>query len=258
MALITISDLEPEIGLITLNDPDNLNAMGEEMAKECRELVTVLKGKKPGYRALILTGAGRAFSAGGNLEMLKEKSNLSGEENRLRMLKFYDSFLSLLSLDIPIIAAINGHAIGAGLCVASACDIRIAAEGSKLGFTFAKLGLHPGMGATFFLPRVVGVARANELLLTGRVVMAEEALAMGLVSKVCKASDIVDQAKIIAHEILGCGPECIRQLLQSLRKNSTTLAAALEREALCQSINYASSEFKEGVQSVIEKRAAKF
>jgi enoyl-CoA hydratase len=163
-----------------------------------------------------------------------------------------------LDLEIPVIAAINGAAIGAGLCVASACDIRIAAQEAKLGFTFTRIGLHPGMGATYFLPRVVGAAVARELLLTGRVVEAGEALRIGLVSKVVPANDVLSAAVTIAKEILECGPLCTRQLLQSLRTPLHTPSEALQREALCQAVNYAGSEFAEGINAIREKRRAKF
>lgn len=258
MNLVTTQEIGNGVLLITLSDPDNLNAMSEKMAGEFKQVVQDLKTKENNLRAVILTGAGRAFSAGGDLEMLKNKSLLTGEENRNRMLSFYDSFLSIRKLKVPIIAAINGHAIGAGLCVATACDIRIAAEGAKLGFTFTRLALHPGMGATYFLPQVIGIAKATELLLTGRIVLADEALRLGLVSEVCESTAILDRAKGIANEIMQCGKEATRQLLESLRMPQASMQQALEREALCQSIDYASAEFKEGVQATIEKRQPKW
>lgn len=258
MALVEYEISEDQIGKITLNDPSNLNAMGQEMAAEFRALVERLRPDAKHIRALVVTGAGRAFSAGGNLEMLERKKAISGEENRRLMLEFYNSFLSILSLRVPLIAAINGHAIGAGLCVACACDIRIAAEGAKLGVTFTKLGLHPGMGGTYLLPRLIGFAAAAELMLTGRVIEAGEALRAGLVSRVVQATEVVEESLKVAREIAACGPESVRQTLESLRAGYGSLLEALEREALCQSINYASPEFAEGVRATIEKRAPKF
>lgn len=258
MALVLYEQLPGRIGRITLNDPDNLNAMGEEMAGEIRELVRRLSSDAKQLRALIITGAGRAFSAGGNLTMLERKTELSPEENRLRMQMFYDSFLSLLSLGVPLIAAINGHAIGAGLCLASACDLRVCSEKAKLGFTFTKLGLHPGMGATYFLPKVIGYAAALELLLTGRVITAEEGRRLGLISLVCPEGLVASEAEKLAAEISLGGGEAVRQVLESMRSGPHPLKNALEREALCQSLNYASTEFREGVRAAIEKRPAKF
>lgn len=257
MKLVQLENPSSSIALITFNDPKNLNAMSEEMAGEFSTLVGELS-KNNGLRAIVLTGAGRAFSAGGDLAMLERKTRLPGEENRRLMLNFYDSFLGILKLNIPLIAAINGAAVGAGLCVASACDIRISAKSVKLGFTFVKLGLHPGMGATYFLPRILGFSSAAELMLTGRMIEADEALRIGLVSKVVDDDKIRDEALAIAQEISQVGAEASRQLLESLRGGNTSLMQALEREALCQSINYASAEFKEGVSAVKEKRRPQF
>lgn len=258
MARVLFATLPGRIGQITLNDPDNLNAMGEEMATEFSALLERLRPESPSLRALVLTGAGRAFSAGGNLEMLESKRALSGEENRLRMLQFYRSFLEIRDLRVPLIAAINGHAVGAGLCLASACDIRIAGDKAKLGFTFTRLGLHPGMGATWFLPKVIGESAAMELLLTGRLIEADEALRLGLVSRIVPVAEVLAEALKVAGEISACGPESVRQVLETVRTGHGSLGAALEREAACQSINYASGEFAEGVRAAIEKRPAKF
>lgn len=258
MSLVNYEELEGRVGKITLNDPDNLNAMSEAMADEFAQVVATIDKKKEKLRAVILTGAGRAFSAGGHLEMLEKKRSIPGEQNRLLMLKFYHSFLDIRALGIPLIAALNGHAVGAGLCLATACDIRIAGEKSKLGFTFAKLGLHPGMGATYFLPRVIGPAAATELLITGRVIEVDEALRIGLVSRVVPADTVLSVAIETAREIAECGPEAVRQVLESLRFPASSLDSALQREAVCQGINYASPEFKEGLQATKEKRKAVF
>lgn len=258
MALVTFEKVADGIGKITLNDPNNLNAMGESMAKEFTAIVATLRDRSQGLRAIILTGAGRAFSAGGHLDMLDKKRQISGEKNRLLMLDFYESFLGILRLEVPLIAAINGHAVGAGLCLASACDVRVASSNAKFGVTFCKLGLHPGMGATYFLPRILGPARAAELMLTGRMITARDALDMGLISRLCEGDSVVSEATSVAQEIAECGPESVRQLLQSLRTPVVTLRDSLEREALCQSVNYASSEFQEGVKAAMEKRKPVF
>ncbi len=257
MALV-LFDQSGSIGKITLNDPSSLNAMSEEMAQEFSNLVDSLLPKAQKLRAIIITGAGRAFSAGGDLDMLERKTKLAGEENRKIMLKFYDSFLKVLSLKVPLIAAINGHAIGAGLCLASACDVRIAVDKAKLGFTFARLGLHPGMGATYFLPRIVGYARATELMITGRIIDALEAYKIGLVSQVVDEQGLEAATNKIVGEISECGPQTIHQLVESLRTGPLPLQASLEREESCQSINYTSAEFLEGVQATREKRKPSF
>ncbi|MCB0338795.1 MAG: enoyl-CoA hydratase/isomerase family protein [Bdellovibrionales bacterium] len=257
MSLVLYESVSKTVGKITFHDPDHLNAMGEDMADEFKKVIDGLKGNR-NLRALILTGAGRAFSAGGHLNMLEDKTKLSGEENRIRMLEYYRSFLGMLDLSIPLVAAINGHAIGAGLCVACACDVRVCAQSAKLGFTFTRLGLHPGMGATYFLPRLIGISAASELMLTGRVIDAKRASEIGLVSEVVGDNLALTRALEIAEEISLCGPEANRQLLQTLRSGTGSLTQALEREASSQAINYASPEFKEGVRAAIEKRQASF
>lgn len=258
MTLVRFSLDSNGIGTITLDNPDSLNAMDELMAQDFRETINSIKSSENKLRTLILTGAGRAFSAGGNLQMLKAKTQLSKEENKKRMLDFYNSFLCMRSLHVPLIAAINGHAIGAGLCIACACDIRIASDSAKLGLTFTKLGLHPGMGATYFVPLILGTARAQEFLLTARVVTATDGLNLGLVNSVAPADDVLTTAQALAAEICACGPLSVRQLIQSLRGDEATLNATLEREAAYQAENYASSEFLEGVTATIEKRTPIF
>lgn len=257
MSLVS-STIDPNgIATLTLCDEANLNAMSEEMAKDFKVAVQQLRAKKSA-RVVILAGAGKAFSAGGHLAMLDAKRSLSGEENRAQMLKFYESFLCVLDLQVPLIAALQGAAVGAGLCLACACDIRIASQDTKLGFTFLKLGLHPGMGGTYFVPRIVGSGKATELLVTGRIIGADEALRIGLVSKVCEREKLLDEARAIAQEILSCGPAATAQLLETMRGDGAHLEQALAREAVCQSINYASPEFAEGIAAVKEKRLPNF
>jgi enoyl-CoA hydratase len=255
---LVLSAIDEEgIATLTLNDEANLNAMSDEMALEFAAAVKSLRESKKA-RVIILTGAGKAFSAGGHLAMLESKRTKSVEQNRVGMLAFYDSFLSILDLNVPLIAAINGAAVGAGLCVACACDIRVASRDAKLGFTFLKLGLHPGMGATFWVPRIVGVSVASELLLTGRVISAEESLRLGLVSRLCDSNDVVESARAVAREILSCGPHASSQLLSTMRADLSALKSALSREADCQSVNYAGAEFAEGVAAIREKRAPRY
>ena len=257
MALVQFKKSEDLIGIITLNDPENLNAMSEAMSIEFDVLVRELK-KDKNLRSIIITGAGRAFSAGGDLEMLKAKSKVSPARNKEMMLDFYNAFLGILHLNLPIIAAINGHAIGAGMCLASACDIRIVASDAKLGYTFSKLGLHPGMGASFFVPRLVGMGKATELFITGKTFSGDQALQIGLVSEAIEKEKVLDRAKEIASELLFSGPKAIQLLLETMRPAIPELHEYLIREAGCQSVNYTTEEFLEGVQAVIDKRKPKF
>ncbi len=257
MSLVSTTIDKNGVATLTLCDEANLNAMSETMAKDFKTAVQDLKAKKSA-RVVILAGAGKAFSAGGHLAMLDAKRSLGGEENRAQMLAFYESFLCILDLHVPLIAALHGAAVGAGLCLACACDVRIASNDAKLGFTFLKLGLHPGMGGTYFVPRIVGPGRATELLVTGRIIGADEALRIGLVSKVCEREKLLSEAHAVASEMLSCGPAATAQLLETMRGDSAHLEHALAREAVCQSVNYGSAEFAEGLAAVKEKRAPKF
>lgn len=257
MPLVTHSIDSNQVATITLNDEKNLNAMSEEMALEFSALVSRLKAEKS-VKLIILTGAGRSFSAGGHLEMLDAKRSKSKEVNKAEMLQFYNSFLSILELQVPIIAVLHGAAVGAGLCLACAADIRIATANTKLGFTFLKLGLHPGMGGTFFLPRIVGCSTATELLATGRIITADEGFRIGLLSRISSQDALMGDARSISQELLACGPEAQRQLLTTMRGDLASLPAVLEREAEMQSVNYHSAEFAEGIAAVREKRAPRF
>lgn len=256
MSLLDYQILSESIGLITLQDPDRLNAMSEEMAEEMRQLVSRLRGSSDLPRVLIITGAGRSFSAGGDLHMLEAKAQKSIKQNTKEMLEFYHSFLSILSLDVPLIAAVNGHAIGAGLCLACACDFRVVSRKAKLGFTFSKLGLYPGMGATYFLPAVVGHSSAAELMLTGRMLSGEQSVKYGITQHLVDEGEVLEESKRIAAEILACGPLATRNLLISLRGDRSQLEEKLLVEAREQARSYASEEFLEGIAATREKRKA--
>ncbi|MBK7975532.1 MAG: enoyl-CoA hydratase/isomerase family protein [Deltaproteobacteria bacterium] len=251
-------DVADGVATLTLNRPEERNAMtpamGEEVQDACRELTSL-----PGLRAVIVTGAGSAFAAGGKFDFIEDVTNLPAEERRLRMKWFYRLFLAIADVPVPTIAAINGHAIGAGLCFPLACDLRIAAEGAKLGLNFVTLGLHPGMGGSFLLPRLVGVARAADLILTGRLVEATEAREIGLVSEVVPAERLLPRARELASVIARNAPIAVRQAKESLYKNlGATLDEALDREAFSQAIDYGTADLREGLSAAREKRKPTF
>jgi enoyl-CoA hydratase len=173
------------------------------------------------------------------------------------MRAFYESFLSIREVPVPTIAALHGHALGAGLCFALGCDIRIAADDAKMGVTFVRVGLHPGMGATHLLERAIGAACSADLLLTGRVVDALEGLRMGLVSAVYPAQDLLAAARRLAEQLASAAPVALRQTKDTLRR-SRSLDDALDREALCQAIDYASGDVSEAIAAFREKRKPVF
>lgn len=190
--------------------------------------------------------------------MLTAKSTHTFPQNRAEMLDYYHSFLGISELSIPTLAAINGHAMGAGLGLALACDVRVQSDTAKVGLNFTRLGLHPGMGTTFFLPRLVGHAVARDLLTTGRTLTAAESLQRGLVSQVVPATDVLKRAQAMAADYLQCGPEALAALLKTLRPTAAELQQALVRESEEQSKNYASAEFAEGLAAALEKRLPRF
>ena len=230
--------------------------MSVEMGDAFKSTIETIS-KDKNVRATILTGEGRAFSAGGDVEFLRARMADTPVNNAREMMKFYKRFLCLRDLQVPIIAAINGHAIGAGFCVALACDQRIAATDSKIGLTFTKLGLHPGMGATHFLPQVTHPDNASRLLLTGEIVNAKEALELGIVGAL--AEDPLEAAMKRAQQIASAGPIAVQTCMRSLRKQmSRGLEDSLWREADAQAQCYNSADMQEGVSAIVEKRAPSF
>ena len=155
--------------LLVLDNPDLRNAMSPEMTSSWVTAIDEL-ATDPSVRVVVVTGEGTAFCSGGITSWLAAEPDASVDELRTRMIAFYRAWLSIRRLEVPTIAAINGATIGAGLCMALACDIRYATDSAKLGMPFLKLGLHPGMAGTFLLPNAVGAAAARDLLLTGRLV----------------------------------------------------------------------------------------
>lgn len=199
------------IATITLDRPDKLNAYTTEMGEEAVDAFRRAR-EDASVRVVILTGAGRGFCAGVDLEHLKahQAGDRAGAGPRLGE----EAFLTELPLELfefpkPVIAAVNGAAIGVGVTMILPCDVRVAAESAKLGLTFAKLGLLPGLGSTHLLPRLVGRAKALELVLTARVIGAAEAAAIGLVNEVVPDGDVVKRARELAGMMAECRPEVL-------------------------------------------------
>ena len=243
-----------QIAVITLNNPSKLNALTQAMGEVLKEKVKEIQ-MLDSVRAVILTGAGKAFSAGGDLDFLMDRHRDLPDNNTRIMQDFYKKFLILrLDLEVPVIGAINGAAIGAGLCIAvGGCDVRVASAKAKMGFTFVKLGLHPGMGATHFLPQLVGPQVAADLLMTGRLIDGNEAKSLGIVSQV--GDNAMDLALPIAESICQAAPVAVKTLVQTLRqKQNVGLHEAYVAEASAQAICYPTQDLKEGVLSLQEKR----
>jgi len=244
--------------LLTLALPDRRNAMTGELTSAWAATVASLRGDRS-VRAIVVTGEGTAFCAGGDLSWIAESPDLDVNAIRDRMLPFYRTWLSIRDLEAPSVAAINGHAIGAGLCLALACDLRYAARGAKLSAPFTSLGMHAGMAATYLLPEVVGLARARELLLTGRAVDADEAERIGLVNGVVDADGLLDEALTVASRIASAAPIATRLTKAGLRSGGhPTLEDALQYEALAQPVTFATDDLREGLAATRERRRPSF
>ena len=234
----------PEVARLTLNDPERLNAMSESMAEAFVAAVAELRGRP--LRAIVLAGAGKSFSAGGDLGMLRAKQERSWERNRQDMLAFYRSFLSLLELEVPLIAAVQGWAVGAGCCLAAACDIRLADPAARFRVPFLGMGLFPGMGSTYWFPRRLG-PWAHEFLLTGATLSAEQAAARGLVTQLSPSGGVMELALEEVDRLLKNGPEVTLDLLRVLRGDPQELLQALQHEADLQARSYNREEFAERI-----------
>ena len=258
-------DRDGAVATLTFDDPERLNAMSQAMGEAFAARVVELC-RAGDLRAVILTGAGRAFSAGGDLEMIEgraaEGAAAPGTARRAirdGMRSFYGLFLAVRELPCPTIAAINGHAIGAGLCVALACDLRIAAARAKLALNFTKLGLHPGMGATWTLPRLVGAAAAADLLYTSRQIDGSEAARIGLVSRSLAPKEVLPAARALAGEIAACAPIAVRGVKRALARSAgATLEDQLSFEAGEQAICFESRDVHEGLAAARERRDPRF
>lgn len=246
------------VALLTLDNPEQRNAMSDRMTASWQAAIDELAAD-PTIRAVVVTGAGSAFSSGGNTSWIASEPDATVDELRTRMLPFYRAWLSILRLEVPTIAALNGHAIGAGLCLALACDIRYAAAGARLGVPFVKLGMHAGMAGTYLLPNVVGPAHARDLLLTGRVVDADEALRLGLVSRVIDSEAFLDEVLAAASEVAATAPLASRLTTLALRDGGhQDLESCLQWEAMAQPLTLATADLQEGIAAAKDKRAPRF
>ena len=250
-------EVDGGVATLTLNDVPRKNALTEVLGDAFKVAVAAVAARQD-VRAVVITGAGGAFSAGGDLAMLERLRQSSFADARAHMLGFYRRYLSLLDLEVPTIAAVRGPAIGAGLCVACACDMMVVADDATLAFNFVGLGLHPGMGATHFVPRVVGPQRAADVLFTGRRFSGADAVGFGLALDSAPAADTLAKAMALAHQIASQSPEAVKSLKRTLEVDHVALRAALEREASAQAGSYASADLKEGLAALRERRPPRF
>jgi 2-(1,2-epoxy-1,2-dihydrophenyl)acetyl-CoA isomerase len=239
---------------ITLNRPDVLNAFTAEMH---RQLVGAFKeARQPEVRGVVVTGAGRGFCVGQDLNEFGEAArDIAG---RLRR-HYHPTVLAVRELEKPVLAAVNGPAAGAGLSFACACDLRLAADSATFVPAFINIGLVPDMGGTFFVRRLLGTARAFEWMTSGRRLSAAEALEWGLVSEVVPDERLADRAAEWAAELAAMptrGIALSKRLFDHAEQ--ATLEEQLEREAQLQGAATRTNDFREGVEGFLEKRAPRF
>ena len=282
--VVLTQDPETKTATITLNSPSTYNALTLEMGFSFRdhiqnltkELLDETSSKSNEIHSLIITGAGKAFSAGGDFSWLRTLKENPIHKNVDIMYTFYTNFLiPIRSIPIPTIGALHGPTIGAAACIALACDMRIASTNVRIGFPFTKLGLHCGMASSHFLPMVVGHSMAKKILLTNAVFDSTEALRIGLIHKVTAVQngteptderlfeEVLKEARSMGLDLSKKNPVATRTMLQTLRQNEDEhfgigLETCVRKEAYAQALCYARSDWGEGIRAVIERRSPVF
>ncbi len=244
---------EAHILTITLNRPERLNAFSAEMFRDVGDAVEII-GNDPGIRTVVFTGAGRAFCSGADLANVSSyHSEAEGAALADGIRQAQGVFDRIEALPQPTIAAINGHAVGAGLQLALACDFRIAANGAKLGLSDVKIGIIPALGATTRLPRLIGIGKTKELILTGDLATAHKALEFGVVNHVVETDALDEAVRELADKLASRAP-----LAMSAAKRLLNTGAPLEEVASTQSRLIKSADAIEGICAFFEKRPPNF
>ena len=240
------------VATITLNRPEKLNAFAGTMRED---LLAALRDveRDANCRVAVITGAGRAFCAGGDVEFMRELQQRRDVETFSKMLRAGgEVVLQIVQMPKPVIASINGVAAGAGCNLALACDYRIASEQAKLGETFVRIGLHPDWGGTWLLPRIVGRSRALELMMTGRMVDASEAMAIGMVDRV--TADLASETQKLARTLAEAPAAVLADIKRALN-TTEDLRTQLEVEAANQLRAFQSRESADRINAFFEKRS---
>jgi enoyl-CoA hydratase/carnithine racemase len=253
-------EVKDGIATLTLNRPERLNALGGTLRQDLHDAVT-RAGADPEVRVMVVTGAGKGFCSGGDVKAMGEAK--AGQRERPLIEKIAPgrdrTLLAMREAPQPIIAAVNGAAAGAGMNLALGCDLRIASTAAKFTQAFVKRGLHPDWGGTYFLPRVVGMAKAAEMIFTGEVIDAAEALRLGIVSQVVAPEELLPTAYEMARRIAAGPPVAIRLAKRSLYANEDLdLRGALQIETMAQNICFETEDATEGIRAFGEKRAPIF
>ena len=242
------------VAILTINRPEALNALNSQVLSDLDEAITKVEAAD-GIHAVILTGAGRSFVAGADIAEMKGFSAVDGKKFGVHG---GGVFLRLENLSKPVIAAVNGFALGGGCELAMSCDIRIASEKAKFGQPEVGLGITPGFGGTQRLPRIVGISKAMELILTARVIGAAEAKEIGLVSQVYAPDELMDKAMELANAICANAPIAVRESKRCVRMGmQTDIATGCAFEAEAFGVTCGTEDKNEGMGAFLEKRQEK-
>ncbi|MFF2809213.1 enoyl-CoA hydratase/isomerase family protein [Streptomyces sp. NPDC058000] len=245
------------VTVLTFDNPDKRNPMTGRLTAQWRRAMRSLR-QDPDLRAVVITGTGPAFCSGADLGELADRHGQGLPGTRAQLSDFYRTWLTVRDLPVPTVAALNGHAVGAGLALALACDLRYAAAEAKLGAPFVRLGLHPGMATTALLAEAVGPPRARELLLTGRLISGARAATIGMVNEALPAEQVLRAALDVADEIAAAAPLAVRLTKSGLAQGQPTVERALTWEALAQPVTTTTDDFREGIQARREHRRPHF
>jgi enoyl-CoA hydratase len=255
---LVIDRRDDGVVVLTLDVPDRRNAMTAELTEAWQAAIADLAGDRA-VRCVVVTGAGSAFCSGGDVSWIGSEPTAAVDALRTRMMPFYRAWLAIRDLEVPSIAAINGPAIGAGLCLALACDLRYAVPDARLSAPFTRLGMHAGMAATWLLPEAVGLPAARELLLTGRTVDGAEAAALGLINRVLPADGFLGAVLEIASAVASAAPIAIRLTKIALADGGHAgFDAALQWEGLAQPVTLATADLQEGLAAQRDRRKPRF
>lgn len=251
-----IYEKKDNIGVLTINRPDKLNALSNELTEELKQFLNDAE-RDAGLRVLVITGAGeKAFVAGADINELVVRDGIMGRDvSRFRQ----DLFARIENLPIPVIAAVNGYALGGGLELALACNIRIASEKAQFGAPEVKLGIIPGDGGTQRLPRLIGLGRAMELVLTGDFIDATEAYRIGLVNRVVPPEELMEDVMGLAKKIASRPPLAIKYAKEAVnRSQEGDTASGYALESFLHALACTTEDKAEGVAAFLEKRKGDF
>jgi len=256
-------DAQDGVVTLTLNLPEQRNPISDPEIIDALTAALAGLNDDPSVRVAILTGAGSAFSSGGNVKAMAGAAGRAAS-TPLSNREWYRRGIQRIprafdALEVPVIAAVNGAAVGAGCDLACMCDLRIASENAVFAESFVKLGLIPGDGGAWLLPRIVGQAKAREMAFTGDTLTAAEALACGLVSQVVPAADLMPAARRLAARIAVNPPAVVRLTKRLMREaERADLETVLQLSSAMQSIAHATADHREAVEAFVEKRAPRF